>query len=449
MSLKPLIVICGTTGVGKSRLAIELALELSRRGTVINADAMQVYEGLDVLTNKVPAEEQRGVEHLLMDFKKPGEQYVVGEWVQDAVREIDKIHGEEKIPIVVGGTSYWIHHLLFPNTLPSRAGSLKHSSTPPSPRFLNALRDLPKNLADLYDTLPTTPPSAESDPANAFALHSLLSHLDPTMASRWHWKDTRKVLRNLEIMKENSRLASEVIADAHAAGITGRYRSLIFWLYAEPKALNTRLERRVDEMLSKGLLEEVRSVKNLSNYTDLTLGVYQAIGYKEFLNFMNDSKGDRQLYDTSVADMKQSTKKYAQRQIKWIRNKLLPAVQACSVSSRQDHAALAVKAFLLDATDDMAWEEKVLANAIRIAEAFLQNFPTPDPLSISLTAQVMLSAPTRPTDPKDILQSRRKLTCTTCTTDVERPFMLEVGHQWEIHQRTRVHKRLMKKASSA
>ena len=104
MSLSPVIGICGTTGVGKSRLAIELAQYLSNTSykqpsssispppstasnlgaRIINADAMQVYAGLDVLTNKVPVSEQGGIEHLLMSFKRPGEQYVVGEWVRDA-----------------------------------------------------------------------------------------------------------------------------------------------------------------------------------------------------------------------------------------------------------------------------------------------------------------------------------------------------------------------------
>ena len=97
MSLRPLIAICGTTGVGKSKLAIELALALAQNeqqarhggytgARIINADAMQVYAGIDILTNKVPANEQCGVEHLLMGFKHPGEQYVVGEWVKDAMR---------------------------------------------------------------------------------------------------------------------------------------------------------------------------------------------------------------------------------------------------------------------------------------------------------------------------------------------------------------------------
>ena len=98
MSLRPLIAICGTTGVGKSKLAIELALALAKEryggyqgARIINADAMQVYAGIDILTNKVPAEEQCGVEHLLMGFRHPGEQYVVGQWVRDAMRAVCQI----------------------------------------------------------------------------------------------------------------------------------------------------------------------------------------------------------------------------------------------------------------------------------------------------------------------------------------------------------------------
>ena len=106
MALRPLIAICGTTGVGKSKLAIELALALSQNqphgkhtsiegysgARIINADAMQVYAGMDIITNKVPQEEQCGVEHLLMGFKKPGEQYVVGQWVKDAMQLVG--HGK-------------------------------------------------------------------------------------------------------------------------------------------------------------------------------------------------------------------------------------------------------------------------------------------------------------------------------------------------------------------
>lgn len=96
MALRPLITVCGTTGVGKSRFAIELALKLSKSSghygyqgaRIINADSMQVYAGMDIITNKVSEVEMQGVEHLLMGFKKPGEQYFVGQWVSDAIKAV-------------------------------------------------------------------------------------------------------------------------------------------------------------------------------------------------------------------------------------------------------------------------------------------------------------------------------------------------------------------------
>ncbi|KAI5124024.1 hypothetical protein M0805_003855 [Coniferiporia weirii] len=447
MSLKPLIAICGTTGVGKSRLAVELALAAPHGGRIINADAMQVYEGLDVLTNKIPPAEQRGIDHLLMSFKKPGEQYVVGDWVKDAMREIDSTHAKGKIPVVVGGTSYWIHHLLFPNTLPG-ASSSSNPSVSPSSRLLHAMETLPESLLSLYDKLPSTSPSAKTDPDQAFALHSLLSQLDPAMASRWHWKDTRKVLRNLEIIKENGRLASEVVTNAHTTGVVGRYKTLIFWLYAEPSKLRARLDGRVDEMISQGLLNEIRSIKYSASEgeLDFTLGVYQAIGYKELHKYAGDCETDHTTFATAVAEMKHNTRKYAQRQIKWIRNKLLPAVQACNTNTQRDQGTSTVLVYLLDATEvTSGWEANVLNNAREITEAFLSNSATPDPLTLSAAAREFLSAPSRPTHPTEVMHSRRKTICPVCTIHAERPVMLEEGQEWEAHQRTRAHRRIAAK----
>lgn len=240
MSARPLIAICGTTGVGKSNFAVELALHLShsthkagwRGARIINADSMQVYRGMDIITNKVPEEERQGIEHVLMGFKSPGEQYVVGQWVQDALKEvcllysrpmkilnpfglqIDETHKRTEVPIVVGGTSYWMQHLIFPNRLSVDTNAQVPPQNPVmSQQLVDIIGSLSPDLLALFETLPEHPPSATADPDAAYKLHTLLSILDPVVANRWHWKDTRKVLRSLNVIKETGRRVSEIMLE--------------------------------------------------------------------------------------------------------------------------------------------------------------------------------------------------------------------------------------------
>nr|AXF50742.1 tRNA isopentenyl transferase [Inonotus obliquus] len=464
MALQPLIAICGTTGVGKSKLAVELALALG--GKVINADAMQVYQGLDVLTNKLRSDEQKGVEHVLMNSKKPGEQYVVGEWVRDAKQEIENAQVEGKVPIVVGGTSYWIHHLLFPTGLPAQAGPSKSMSSAPNAVLSSALRNLPGNLAALYTKLPPVAPSAKTEPDEAFALYDLLSHLDPPMANRWHWKDTRKVLRNLEIIKENGRTASEVLAETHSMAECSCYRALIFWLYADPEVLNPRLEERVDMPGSltaqQGLLDEIRSIRHTVVKSPVALS-----GFREFYDYSIRDDTDDRTYATAVAEMKINTTKYAKRQVKWIRNKLLPAVGADVKQS--------TKAYLLDATGRFLQRDRPSRThfTIRNGKETAGGPIAPDKSHRRITFTTKNSLPllynllskVPPTyyfhDEKQsarIVQLRNgketaggpiapdKVICPYCTTEPNRPVMLEEGREWEIHQRTAAHRRMKRKA---
>ncbi|KAG6816955.1 hypothetical protein H0H87_001470 [Tephrocybe sp. NHM501043] len=316
---------------------------------------------MDVITNKVTEAERKGIEHLLMGFKSPGEQYVVGQWVQDALKEIDDTHKKNEIPIVVGGTSYWMQHLMFPNRLAvetnTEAPQLAQSPMM-SPDLTDTIASLEPELLILFNNLPEHPPSALSDPDAAFKLHTILSFLDPLVANRWHWKDTRKVLRSLGVIKETGRRPSEIMLDQSkdVSASKPRFRTLCFWLHAEQAVLEQRLNERVDNMIKQGLLSEISTLRQIAAAassspgdvkTDYTLGIYQAIGYKEFHEYLSAPEPSEKAFNAAVEHMKLSTRQYAKRQVSWIRNKLLPAVHMANSEETM------VPTYLLDATGDL------------------------------------------------------------------------------------------------
>src|ERR1700761_308973 len=228
-SFSPLIAIVGTTGVSKSRLAIELARYCASRGTtapwldakVINGDAMQVYKRLDVITNKLPVDEQENVEHLLMGIREPHEQYIVSDWLSDATSTISQMHKDHKVPIVVGGTAYWIQNLIFGSRLASVSSLDTRVSLPTMPvkpvtlslssNLQRSLESLPPELQQLWASMPQVAPRSRTHPEEAYALYSLLAGLDPATAARWHWKDSRHVLTSLKIIRQHGTKASDYL----------------------------------------------------------------------------------------------------------------------------------------------------------------------------------------------------------------------------------------------
>jgi len=129
--------------------------------------------------------------------------------------KIDEIHKDNKIPIVVGGTSYWIQNLVFSDRLVSSPKPTATKSSYKTPEELHHFTSKLTNpdLFHIFDSLPESPPSASKDGDFAYQLHALLHIIDPVMASRWHWRDTRKVLRSLEIIKETGRKASDIVTE--------------------------------------------------------------------------------------------------------------------------------------------------------------------------------------------------------------------------------------------
>ncbi|PBK77748.1 tRNA isopentenyltransferase [Armillaria solidipes] len=460
MPLRPLIAICGTTGVGKSKLAIEIAQHIAKQeawegAEIINADAMQVYAGMDVITNKVTESEMQGIKHHLMGFRQPGEQYVVGQWVQDAMKIISDIHCANKIPIIVGGTSYWIQHLLFPNRLSNEEVTDKKEpeAAVMSEELSRSLESLPPELQDLFNSFPEQPPIASVDPEQSLSLHRLLSALDERVGARWHWKDTRKVHRSLCIIRETGRKASEMISNQSENTVVARYRALCLWLYAKPAMLHPRLNSRVDAMIARGLLDEVRALQHIAissrqtvtkeSSADYTVGIYQSIGYREFHGYISSPDPSDDAFNLAVENMKISTRQYAKRQVSWIRNKLLPMIKAANVTEQT------VFPYLLDASDvENGWSSNVQGPAMEITDGFLRGKIERDPLSLSDVARDMLTVEEKATDPLSVLSARRKIICEICTANKNEPVMIEEGREWDVHRRTRAHRNCFRRAEA-
>jgi tRNA dimethylallyltransferase len=346
--MPPLVVVLGCTGTGKSQLATDLAAALG--GEVISADSIQVYKGLDIVSNKIPEAEQRGVPHHLLGFLHPAQLFSVREYADAAVRAAAEIHARGRLPVAVGGTHYYLEGLMF-------AGA---GSTPPAP----TAESEPESAGGLQAS--SAMPAPSEDPRE---LHRELERVDPIMARRLHPNDTRKVLRSLDVFRKYGVPHSTLLM---AQGSPApRYAPIVcFWVKSDLAVLDTRLDKRVDAMAAAGLLKELfdfhrdlhkdapqtllladegaRTAANCG--LDFTKGILQAIGFKEFAPLFallhhhgwrdealedmagigaflqGDDKavGDaRRVLGECVEDMKRATRRYARKQIAWVQNRLL------------------------------------------------------------------------------------------------------------------------------
>ena len=425
-----------------------MSLALRYNGEVINGDAMQLYSGLPIITNKITVEERKGVPHHLLgciDFGEPT--WVVGTFVKRALSVIDEIRSRGKLPILVGGTHYYTQSLLFRDRL---------AETEEDGKDVDEKQDEEQGpLDNLEDTYPILKEPTEK-------LLEKLQEIDPVMAARWHPNDRRKIQRSIEIYLQTGRRASDIYAEQRLASASGadssseesdlRFPTLLFWIHAETETLRTRLDSRVDKMLDRGLLDEVRQLHKYATEqsgsgqpVDESRGIWVSIGFKEFKAYITAlesgtaSEQDLQvLRDEAIERTKIATRQYAKRQTRWIRLKLLHALQSQTPTSQSGLSETAAKLYLLDGTSVPEFEQKVLSPAGDITQAFLSGSIMPDPKDLSAAATEHLSVKSDENtigSPQSWVIRKCDLCGVTCATE----------KQWEAHARSRAHRRLVSK----
>ena len=278
--MKKVVILAGPTAVGKTDLSLALAKALQTE--IISADSVQIYEHLNIGSAKPTAEELAMVPHHLIDFISPFNTYSVSDYVKDAKNAIKRLHGQGKIPVIVGGTGLYINALIYEMDFGESIGDAIY-------------RDQMMLLAEREGHL---------------FLHDKLKQIDHEAAERIHPNNIRRVVRALEINHVTGRPMGDFSTDLT---YTKDYEFFLFGLTRDREKLYSRINKRVDLMLDAGLVEEVSLLKN-QGLND-SYQAMQGIGYKEVLGYLNHLYD----FDMMVSLMKQSSRRYAKRQLTWFK----------------------------------------------------------------------------------------------------------------------------------
>ncbi len=280
--MNKLILISGPTGVGKSSLAIELAKILDTE--IISADSMQIYKGFNIGTAKVTEEEMQGIKHHMIDIVEANDNFSVKEYREMAYKIIDKLHAENKIPIVVGGTGLYINSLIY---------NLNFDDNNADEDIRNMLNNMLEEKGIEY-------------------IRKILKHVDEESYNKLHLNDYKRNVRALEYFLCKNEKYSE--KENQFRVDNGKYEWYLYALTRDRADLYKDIDARVDDMLKDGLLDEFEVLKKSGVKDDAQS--MTAIGYKELVKYKN---GDYDL-DTAIKLIKQHSRNYAKRQLTWFRN---------------------------------------------------------------------------------------------------------------------------------
>lgn len=287
---KPLILIAGPTASGKTKTSVLLAKAID--GEIISADSMQIYKGMDIGTAKVKPEEMDGIPHYMIDEWDPDFPCSVAAFKARVNAYIEAIYEKGKIPILVGGTGFYINAILF---------DTQFEETNPNTVYRESLAEIARF-------------------EGAEVLHQKLQEIDPQSAEEIHANNVKRVIRALEYYHETGEPISQHNAKEREkrAENESPYDYTFFALTMERQLLYNRINQRIDEMMEEGLLEEVERIYEMGYSEDLP--ALKAIGYKEFFPYF---RGEMSL-EACIEKLKQNTRNYAKRQLTWFKHQASP-----------------------------------------------------------------------------------------------------------------------------
>lgn len=281
MNQKPMIILTGPTAVGKSALSVELAKKIN--GAVISADSMQVYRHMDIGSAKIMPEEMQGITHYMIDELEPDEEFHVVRFTTMAKEYLKEIYAAGKIPIIAGGTGFYIQALLY---------DIDFTEQQCDEAYRRQLEEQAKEHGAGY-------------------LHEMLRKVDPASAEAIHANNVKRVIRALEFYHLSGQKISEHNETERQK--QSPYNFAYFVLNDERAKLYERIDKRVDAMIEAGLVNEVQKLKDMGCSREMVS--MQGLGYKEILAYLD---GEYTL-EEAVYIIKRETRHFAKRQLTWFK----------------------------------------------------------------------------------------------------------------------------------
>ncbi len=276
-----LVIIAGPTAVGKTKISIELAKRIS--GEIISADSMQVYKGMDIGTAKVTQAEMQGVPHHMIDILDPVESFNVVEFARRSKKIINDLHAKDKIPILVGGTGFYIQSVLY---------DIDFTDNDNDMTFRHELEE-------------------EAKEKGCEVLHERLKQIDPEAAEAIHPNNVKRVIRALEFYEKSKGKISDHNKSQREK--SSPYDFHYFALTNERKTIYANIEKRIDIMLDHGLIEEVKKLLQQNIKRDMVS--MQGLGYKEIAAYLENEIS----LEEAVYTLKRDTRHFAKRQLTWLK----------------------------------------------------------------------------------------------------------------------------------